>query len=383
MKQNPFRVGGHVTGPHFTDRAAEVHRIRRALVEPSRLLVYGPRRMGKSSAIAMAADRAQREGCLVAWADFSTATTLTDVSNRLLRSLSAEMKSVPERLLEFAKQVRPQIALRYDEASGLPVLSFDVAVRQAPVEDQRSAFESLLDRVEAFARGREQPVALIFDEFQDILEIGGERADWFLRGVMQRHSHLSYVCAGSRETLIHELLERKRAFFKHFELLHLDPIDAGHLTRWVEDRMRSAGVDPQGLGIALIRQAGPRTQDRLQLAREAFNTALARGRLESVDIENAVDSIIRSEEAVYRAIWEGLSATQQNALRAISSRPEKLYSTDVVSRFGLGSTSTMARAVEALTGRGIVVRAGDHIEFDNPFFRGWVERTLLPDVASG
>jgi len=47
----PFRIGERVSGESFTDRAEEVKRIHRAIRDPSRLLVCGPRRMGKSSAI--------------------------------------------------------------------------------------------------------------------------------------------------------------------------------------------------------------------------------------------------------------------------------------------------------------------------------------------
>lgn len=380
MRENPFRVGGHVTGSHFTDRADEVGRVRRALLEPSRLLVYGPRRMGKSSTVAKAVERFRADGGVVAWADFSTATELTDISNRLLRSFAGELKGVQERLLEFARSVRPEVSLTFEPAAQTPVLSFGVGLRQRPVEDQRVAFESVLDRIEAFASEHDGRVALIFDEFQDILEIAGDRADWFLRGIMQRHQHVSYVCAGSKESLIHEMLDRRRAFYKHFELLHLGPIETGHFARWIEDRMASAGVSADGLGRAVMDAAGARTQDRIRVAREVFNAALPRGRAEEGDIDDAVDAIVRSEAAVFQAIWDDLSAGQQNALRAIAAAPAHPFGAESVRRFGLGSSSTMARAVEALQKRGFLARTADGVEFDSPFFRRWVERTVLEDV---
>lgn len=382
MAENPFRVGGHVTGSHFTDRADEVRTVRRALAEPSRLLVYGPRRMGKSSTIARAVERFRAEGGLVAWADFSTATELTDVSNRLLRSFAGELKGVQERLVEFARSVRPEASLTFDQATQMPALSFGVALRRRPVDAQREAFESVADRIEAFAAEHDGRVALIFDEFQDILEIAGDRADWFLRGIMQRHQHVTYVCAGSKESLIHEMLDRKRAFYKHFELLHLDPIDPGHFARWIEDRMASAGVSADGLGRVVIEAAGDRTQDCIQVAREVFSAALPKGRAEEADVDRAVDAIMRSEAAVFQAIWNDLSGSQQNALRAIAAAPEHPFGAESVRRFGLGSSSTMARAIEALRKRGFVARTAEAVEFDNPFLRRWVERTVLQDVPS-
>lgn len=380
MIQNPFRIGGHVAGSYFTDRADEIRRIRQAIKEPSRLLVYGPRRMGKSSTIAKAVEQVKREGAVVAWADFSTATTLADISNRLLMSLSGELNNVEQRLLNFARNLRPNLTLRFDELSGSPSLTLGAEARRKPIEDQRAAFEAILDQIEAFATSHDRPVALVFDEFQEIIAVGGERADWFLRGIMQRHQHVSYICAGSKESLIHELLGQKRAFYKHFELLHLGPIEADHLALWIEDRMRSKGVDAKGLGKAIIERAGPRTQDRLQLAREIFSNALPKGYVEATDIDHAMSSLAHSEASIYLAIWSELSPTQQNSLRAVAAAPDQLFASSTLQRFGLASSSTMARALEVLQNRGLVVQEEGRPEIDNPFFCEWIKQELLPDT---
>ena len=77
--QNPFRIHGVVSKPFFTDRANEVERILKALAEPAtKLLVYGPRRMGKTSAIAYAVSRREAAGGVAIMADMSTASTLVD-----------------------------------------------------------------------------------------------------------------------------------------------------------------------------------------------------------------------------------------------------------------------------------------------------------------
>lgn len=383
VSDNPFRVGGPVSDEHFTDRADEVARIRRAIREPSSLLVYGPRRMGKSSVIGMAVEGERRSGAVVAIVDFSTATTLADVANRLLRALAGELRRAQDRLLELIRRVRPEVTLRFDER-GLPVVSLLPTARREPVVDQRAAFESILDEVEALASESDAPVALVFDEFQDILEIGGDRADWFLRGIMQRHHHVSYVSAGSRESLIHELLDRKRAFYKHFELLHLGPMDGDHLCRWIEERMEGAGVAPAGAGPGILEVAGERTQDRLQVAREVFHIARARGAVEPADVERAVDVVVRAEAVVFNALWNGLSATQQNALRAVTAAPDQLYAGDVLHRFGLGSSAALAGAVRVLVEKGICVRSDTPagVVVDNPFFRVWLEREVVPDTGA-
>ncbi|TVP48483.1 MAG: ATP-binding protein [Gemmatimonadales bacterium] len=391
---HPFQVGGHALGPHFTDRAREIRVVRDALRTPTRLLVHGPRRMGKSSILLSAAASARRRGVRVAWVDFASTTHLADVANRLLRSVSHELRSVPERLTDFARALSPRVQLTFDPSRPHPVLTLEVTLRQRPVEDQRAAFEAVLDRLEAHAQERaeagEPGVAVLMDEFQDIVEVGGDRADWFLRSIMQRHTHLSYVCAGSREALIHEMLGEKRAFYKHFQLLHIGPIDPRHLARWIEDRMRTHGVDAPGVGARILEVAGPRTQDRIQLARELFVRGLSRrgrgaeaGTLTAADVDGAFHAIVRSERSLHLGLWNTLTAFQQNALRAVAASPDALHSKATLDHFGVPSASTMSRTLDALVRRGHLVREARGVAYDNPFFRAWVELEVLPDVGPG
>lgn len=71
--ENPFRIGGVVSAPYFTDREAEVARIRRSLAAPQdHLLVYGPRRMGKTSILRVVQEELREEGQSVIMADLSS-----------------------------------------------------------------------------------------------------------------------------------------------------------------------------------------------------------------------------------------------------------------------------------------------------------------------
>ncbi len=377
MTQSPFRIGDHVTGAFFTDRADEVSRIIRALREPTRLLVFGPRRVGKSSAIAVAMERARSEGVLVVRADLSTASSLVDVANRLLHSLSGQRPK--ERLAELAAGLSPHVTLSFDEASGAPRLAFGVARRRDAEEGQRRSLESVIERL-AEGAGESERVAVVLDEFQAIRRLGGESGEWYLRDLIQRHGELSFVCAGSEVTLIQEMLGKDRAFFRAFELLHLGPMDADHLGRWIDDRLTGAGVAAKGVGAAVIEAVGPRTQDVLQVARHVHARGVGAGAARAADVEEAVLDVVREEDPVIRTTWLNLTAHQQNVLRAVASGVEQLFASATRERFGLSTSSTVATAVDALESRGILFREGDAITFDSPFVRRWVVREALPDV---
>src|SRR5690625_6769500 len=86
---NPFRIGEHVSGYHFANRDEELARIRSAIRTGSTLLVYGPRRMGKSSTTINADNlaRTSTQKPIIVSVDVSTATILYEESSRLHRLL--------------------------------------------------------------------------------------------------------------------------------------------------------------------------------------------------------------------------------------------------------------------------------------------------------
>src|SRR5436305_1861807 len=68
-------------------RAVERHAISRALARPqAHRLVYGPRRMGKTSTLRVVQDDLTREHHAVIMADLSTASAVSDMTTRILQA---------------------------------------------------------------------------------------------------------------------------------------------------------------------------------------------------------------------------------------------------------------------------------------------------------
>ncbi len=371
---NPFRVGQKVTGEFFTDRAEEVGRVIRAFRDPSRLLVYGPRRMGKSSVIAMAAERIRADGGLVVEADLSTASVLSDVTGRLLTSLHRAGDESERGLLDLFRSLR--LRFEVDPGTGAPSVSLEARERGTAPERQAETLEGVLDRLEELAAGADHPVAVVLDEFQDIVRIGPERAAWWLRSVMQRHEHLSWVCAGSRQSIIAQMLSKDGAFYGGFERLHLGPVDPEHLARWIDSRLEGAGVEPgacgdDGVGAEVVEAVGPRLQDVMMLARQTYYLGASRGRLEEDDVERALDELVQGDDAVFQALWDGFTPLQQNLLRAVAAGETSLYASAVRERRALGPASSVTTAIQSLEKQEVLID-DDEVRFDSPFFRRWV-----------
>jgi len=381
---NPFRIGERVSGYSFADRELEVARIREAMLSASSLLVYGPRRMGKSSTIYNAAEsaRTSRPKPIVVSADVATATNLFDVAGRLLRSLYLETRWLRLRLEDLLGGLAPRVTVKLDEHGGPPSITFGIDRRTASEEERRRAFEAVFERLSQVRESTRRPVAVVLDEFQAVTRFAGESSEWHLRDVMQRHGDLAFVCAGSQESLIHGMIGPDRAFYKMFDLLHLGPIDEQVFADWLEERLaRGSGV-ATGVGMALVRMAGPRTQDVVQVARQLYFRGLAAGRrVEVADVQAAFDEVVRSEAPLLRSIWAELSAQQQDVLRVVALGVQRLYSAEVRDQYGLPGASSVHKAVETLVARGILVREGSAVTFDSPFFRRWVRTEVASDLG--
>jgi hypothetical protein len=381
---NPFRISGTVVGEYFTDRAIEVKRIAAALSEPqAKLLVYGPRRMGKSSAIESAVRRLRRRGSPAVVVDLSTATALADVASRILQAAAGQLPSSWRDVVgDIVRHLRVGVTVVPDPATGHPTLFLDVGHRKAPLEEQRLTLAEALDAIDRLAADRERTIGVVLDEFQEIHRFGGEEAEWHLRGVIQRHKNVSYVLAGSRESLIGAMVQKNRAFYKLFELLRFGPMDEEHLSRWIDSRMESRGVRPDGAGRRVVELARSRTRDVIQLARAAFEIGRARGKLGASDVEEALDRVVDEEDEMLRAEWERRTALQQNVLRALAAREKKLFSESTRDRYGLRGSAYVAGALDGLIDADLVVKRADgEYEFDSPFMQRWVARHTLPDVG--
>ena len=386
---NPFVLAGVVEPPFFTDRASELKRITRALRTPGgKLMVYGERRMGKTSALHVARLGVEREGQAVVFADLSTASSPADMANRVLEAAS---RAVGRRWTDFLGDVAGRLRIRLqlvpDPATGLAVPTVEAGLRSREIPEQYESFVGILDALEAMAVSRDAELGVVLDEFQEIHRFGGEAAEWQLRGAIQHHRRVSYVLAGSDASLIEAMTGPSRAFYELFETLPFGPIDADHLARWVDERLTGAGVRVKGFGARAIEVAGRRTRDVVRLARAGFEVA-GEGAGEGVAepealVRAALGRVVAEEEDRMRATWDNLTDHQQNVLRAVAWNGGGLTARDTLTRFGLGYGGTARNSGLALEKRGLLRRAETRsgFEFDSPFARAWVVEHALADAG--
>lgn len=413
-QRNPFRIHGVATGEAFADRKDEVARIVAALGDPgSKLIVYGPRRMGKTSALLRAIERVRKAGGHAFFADLSTASSAADMSNRVLAAAGSVLgRSLKDFITDLVARLKLSVTLTADPATGLLLPGLDLQAREWDAGRQREALTDVLDALDALAGKRGICIGVAIDEFQEINALGGEKAEWQLRGAIQRHMHLAYVLAGSQTHLIDRMTGPAGAFYKLADKMGFGPIEVAVFAKWIEKRMSATGVDTAGLGRDIVAAAGTRTRDIMQLARVCWDRARGAGRLSSQLVEAALREIVAEENDLYLRQWKALTPLQQNVLRAVAAGDAGLTTRAMLRRFSLASSGAATNAAAALVGKQLLFRADEAgagaagvpsvaagaagesgfaasvlteyptgYVFDSPFFRAWVWWTALADLG--
>jgi len=393
VQYNPFRIHGVVEGEYFTNRTIEIDRMVNTLAEPgSKLLVYGPRRMGKTSTILQAISRINEGGKHAFLADLSTASTAVDMGNKILSEASRVLgKKWKDFISDIVSKLNVSISLTPDPGAGTILPSMDFNLRDRDAGEQRKTLGSVLDAINEIAGERKKTIGIALDEFQEIHKFGGETAEWDLRGTIQRHGNISYLLAGSREHLIHRMILNKGALYKLVDKMPFGPMDAEYLADWIDSRLRSAGIKAAKLGAVIVGAAGPRTRDVVQVARKCFDLTNSRGMATSDDIGEAFKYIVEEEYDLLLSHWNSLTAHQQNVMRAVAAGMKGLSTRETLKRFGLGTSGTAVNTANTLIRGGYLIKNDPYshkrvasstgYEFDSPFLKSWVMKYTLADIG--
>lgn len=384
--ENPFVISLLAEGAGFANREAEVARIARAFATSGfKLVVYGDRRLGKSSTLERAAQLVRRRKGKVAIAALATASDPSEAAQRVLSAVQKEVgTSWRDVLGRIAEGVKATMEIAPSTQPGaLPSVKFAFGLQQR--QQATKLLPDVLDAINAQMARREMTLGLGLDEFQRIHEWGGEDAEWALRDAMQRHRALAYVLAGSKRHLIESMIGNKgRAFWKIVEPMEFGPINDQVLARWITERSAATGVRvPPEAATLVVHLARPRTRDVVQLARAVWDHASARGAATSEDVRQATEKVVREQAALYEMMWSKLNSRQQMVLRAFAADAETQITADeTLRRYHLGAKSTAKSAVDSLIDAEHLTRfAPGRYTFDDPYFRRWVQVYALPDIG--
>ena len=144
---NPFRFGPLALDDAFTDRQSEIDSLVRDARNGQDVVVFAPRRYGKSSLIWRVAQELVQQDVLVAQVDLMRTPTKDQLASKLAKTIHEELATrlwnAKERLKVFAGlRLQPTVTINPNDGA----VSFSFDARAAP-EDIDATLEELFTSI--------------------------------------------------------------------------------------------------------------------------------------------------------------------------------------------------------------------------------------------
>ena len=376
MSANPFRYGAVARGEYFTDRESEL----RALVDDVRggqdIVIFSPRRFGKTSLVTRAIEHLREEGTLVAYLDLlgapSKAELADDLGQALYEGLQSPLEQAFDRIRDFFSSltISPRITVGEDAKPQLEFIGYE------PERDADKLIEGLLELPARVAREGHH-VVVVFDEFQEIVTID-QHLPAQIRAAFQQQADIAHVYLGSKRHLMEPMfMERGAALYRSAKPMPLGPIAPHQFIGFLRERFAAGGAEvPTEALEEILSITGGRPYETQELCSFTWTRTQAEGgQVDGELIRGALSDLIDAESARYLAVWDRLSASQRALLLALSRERGRVYSGSYRSRHKLGSASTVQKAVARLEQFELVEPLADGgFAISDVFLRDWLRR---------
>jgi uncharacterized protein len=371
---NPFRFG-NVVIDEFADRETELAEVEADMRNGQDLVIFAPRRLGKSSLVLKAAAGARRKKALVAYLNVMIAPNKVRLAERLAAAIYADVAAPKAKLknkalaMFQALRISPTVTVDPIDSS----LAFSFGIGHAETDVDRT-IEMLLELPAKIAAERDQRVVLILDEFQEIVDLDPDFPK-LLRSVFQTQPDVCHVYLGSKRHVMRALFnDANEPFWRSAKQMQIDLIPPDLFGPFVTQRFRATNkeLDQETCEhlLGITRGHPYATQE---LCYSLWEQTPFDGRTDEDLLARALALVLRSEHAHFSLLWEGLAAGQRLLLEALAREPGRPLSAAYRDRHQLASASSTQVALKALVDRELVEREADGgYRMMEPFLAEWL-----------
>ncbi|KUG21036.1 hypothetical protein ASZ90_009216 [hydrocarbon metagenome] len=368
--ENPFVFGEPVRGGRFIDREAELDRLKQYLKNSRNVIIYSPRKYGKTSLVIRALED-QEEEMLTVFIDCYAITSVKELAKALSRKVLRHYRE--KELFEAVKRLFLRISPRITIRTMPEIL---VEVEYAGEEEWEESFE-LPQRL---ATDKQIPVAVVFDEFQELAQF--ESLLKSLRTAFQHHNRVAYVFIGSRRHMMEWIFQAKESPFYNFGAhmtLREIPKDAfsGYILSSFAEADIAIAEDTVDALLALSACHPHYTQ---RLCFDLWYRGKIRGEITQSDLDAVLGEVIADLEDSYLTIWGSLTPNQKKVLLAVAQGEGDLFSGTFVRAYDFRSPASVQSALRKLIEKEIVAETGGTYRLSDIFMGYWLKQRFVGEA---
>jgi AAA+ ATPase superfamily predicted ATPase len=328
---NPFKYGTVVEDRSFINRKKEIAQIKDDLLNGNNIILYAPRRYGKTSLVKQILKDLKKSGVKTVYLDFFQVYSLENLIHLYTSNI-----------MENSDAKIPK------EYSLLDVLDLPKKLK-----------------------GKKEKWVVVFDEFQEINRLNGEIIEKQFRSILQFHSEIAYIFMGSKTHMVLNMFaDRRRAFYNIGKIQKLNKISAQEMIDYMEKEFKKGDFTfKKGIFKKVLSYTDNIPYYNQYLASQIWQ--MAKDMEKTIDeelIEKAVSQILDNQSDYYYTLFDQLTTYQRSVLHAFLLEQENIYSKEYTQKYGLSSVSSTQRAVKRLIELNIIDKIEDKYVFSDPFF---------------
>jgi AAA+ ATPase superfamily predicted ATPase len=370
---NPFSYGKIVRDQQFYDREEPFSTILSTISGGNNVVLYAPRRYGKSSLVMKVMQELERKGTPCVYLDLMRACSADDFIRLYARNIYKRQASLFEKglqqVMEWMKRLRPQVTL---DDQGKPELVLDFSPNQLTSEMISNVFD-LPERLSA----RQGHMVIILDEFQEIAAFSDQfPLERIFRSCMQQHRQVTYLFLGSKTHLLQQMFSKQsRPFYQSAKTLSLGKPPFGESIAFVNKRFSDAGITLSKASAERIVQEAANIPYYIQfLASELFQQMVDKSKkvFSEEDVQVACRNISSLKSDLYEEHFGSLSMNQRKIIHALAAEGVLRFTEAYRLRYHLPVSSSINSAVKQLLEQGHIEKQEHGYEVADPFFKLWL-----------
>ncbi|MBM6992348.1 MAG: ATP-binding protein [Prevotella sp.] len=371
--ENPFIIAGRIPASLFCDRVAETERLVGCILNHENVVLFSPRRMGKSELVNHCFDQPEvSRHAITISIDILPTTSLNELVRQLGSAVFRQVASRSEQMFKAFTAAMKTLhgSFGFDPIRNTPTFDIKLGDIQQP--------EYTLEEIFDYINHANQRCVICIDEFQQISKYPEKNVEALLRSHVQRCTNANFIFAGSQRHLMNAMfLEANRPFYQSATLLELHPIDLGVYTEFVEKHFSNGGRHIAPDIISHVYNTFDGVTFYVQRIFHDLYAETVKG--EKIGMEKAdflINRYIAECSTQLREQLSFVSQQQKEVLFAISHEgvAERVTSGAFIKRHSLKSPSAVQSALKRLLDFDMVTESERKYTIADPVLRLWLEQ---------
>ncbi|MBN2777452.1 MAG: ATP-binding protein [Bacteroidales bacterium] len=370
MKRSPFIYGNTVSLESFTNREEETKKLYNNLVNGINTSIISPRRWGKSSLVEKVISdiNNQESGFKTVVIDLFSVSCeeefLETFAREVIKASSSKFQDWINSSKYFFKHIIPQISIGVD-----PTTDFSLSFNWNEIKKHST---EILNLPEVIAEKKAINFIVCLDEFQNLSGFKDyENLEKKMRSVWQRHKNVTYCLYGSKRHMMSEIFNNpSKPFYRFGDIVILKKIRKEKWIDFIINGFKKTGKSISEEFATLIPELMENhswyVQQLSHYTWNNTNKVVSRN-----DIDFALNELLRANSPLYQQQIEIISTTQLNLLKAVLSGETQLTSSNVMSKYKLGTPNNVNKNKTRLVNDDIIQEHEGLFEFVDPAFKIW------------